>query len=73
MNNTKILEKLHEHTALLLLQKIESGAATAAELSAAIRFLKDNGIECIPTPENPIGELASRLPEFTDEDLGMMN
>lgn len=28
------------------------------------QFLKDNGIDCVPTSTNPLGELARSLPEF---------
>ena len=63
----KLLEDLHSTVAKELLSRVKSGEATAAEFSAAIKFLKDNGIECIATPDNPIGSLAASMPVFCDE------
>jgi hypothetical protein len=71
MNNAsinKILEELHEATAKDLLKRIKSGEASPAEITAALKMLKDNGIEALPTQENPLGELASSVPEFLDQD-----
>jgi len=64
----KVLEDLHVATAKDLLRRVKSGEATPAELTAALKMLKDNGIEAMPTQENPLGELASQLPEFTEQD-----
>ena len=57
-----ILEALHNAVALDLLGKIKSGEATAAELSAAIKFLKDNGIEALASPNSPMANLLDALP-----------
>ena len=60
---------LHEAVASLLLQKVQDGTATPAELSTAVKMLKDNGIEAIPTENNKLGRLAKSLPDFdTDEE-----
>jgi hypothetical protein len=56
------LEALHKALATNLAAKIENGEATAADLSVARQFLKDNGIESLPTSGNPIGKLADQLP-----------
>jgi hypothetical protein len=69
MNTNELLEALHNTVATELLSRIKSGEATAAEFSAAIKFLKDNGIECIATPDNPLGSLAASLPVFSDDEL----
>jgi len=71
MNNsaiTKVLEDLHEATAKDLLRRVKSGEASSAELVAALRMLKDNGIEAMPTQDNPLGELAKQLPQFTETE-----
>lgn len=60
------LEELHESLAQVLLERVRSGDATPAELGQARQFLKDNGIEALATPENPLGALAGELPEFPD-------
>jgi len=63
-----ILATLHNAVAEDLLSKVLGGEATAQELNAAIKFLKDNGIEALPVENSPLAELASSLPSFTDED-----
>jgi len=65
---TDILATLHNAVAEDLLGKVLGGEATAQELNAAIKFLKDNGIEALPVENSPLAELASSLPSFTDED-----
>lgn len=64
-----LLEQLHNMVGEKLLERISSGTATASEFAQAIKFLKDNGIEAIPTDNNALGALegalADRLP-FTD-------
>lgn len=66
----ELLGRLHDAVASDLLQKVESGEATAQELSAAIKFLKDNGIEALAVNTNPLQKLADSLPEFdTEENL----
>ena len=59
-----MLAELHVGVAETLLEKIRTKSITPPELNAAIKFLKDNGIEAIPTPENPLGELVDEIPEF---------
>lgn len=63
-----ILEELHVATASDLLKRVKSGEASPAELNAALKMLKDNGIEALPTPENPLGELAANIPDFLDQE-----
>lgn len=57
-----ILDSLHDAVAKDLLAKINSGEASAAELTAAIKFLKDNGIESLPVSGTPMGNLVDSLP-----------
>ncbi|MGY5795211.1 hypothetical protein ACXHXM_34210 len=40
----ELLEQLHAATAQALLDRIKDGSATAADIAAAAKFLKDNGI-----------------------------
>lgn len=65
----ELLERLHEATATLLLEKVESGEATASEIAQAVKMLKDNGIDSMDPGDGPIGglkeSLSVRLP-FTD-------
>lgn len=61
------LENLHGALAQALADKIKSGECTAAELAVARQFLKDNGIDSIPTQGNPLGNLKNILPFPVDE------
>lgn len=53
MTSKEQLQDLHGIVAEELKRRIASGEATAADLSAAIKFLKDNGIEYEPVPGDP--------------------
>lgn len=64
-----LLESLHNAVAKDLLAKIESGEAAPAEISAAIKFLKDNGVEATRETSKDLDKLAQQsLPQFDDED-----
>ena len=62
------LENLHGALAQALADKIRSSDATAADLAVARQFLKDNGIDAIPTGSNPIGDLAKIVPFQPQEE-----
>ncbi len=62
-----LMVNMHKALAGELLARIQSGEATAAELSAAIKFLKDNGIDANMTKDSPLENLAKILP-FADPD-----
>ena len=62
--NFKILEKLHLLLAKELTDKITSGEAKAGDLNVARQFLKDNGIECIPTEKNGLEDIMNNLPDL---------
>lgn len=64
----EIFAKIHEALGQELLDRIESGEATASELSVARQFLNDNNITGIKTENNPLGQLADTLPAFEDAD-----
>ncbi len=57
----ELLEKLHTAVAKDLLRRIEGGEATAADVTNALRMLKDNGIEADPAEGSPIGDLLEGL------------
>ena len=61
MDLNKILESLHGALAQDLLEKVQSGEATAADLSVARQFLKDNGIDSLAFADAPITNLAAVL------------
>jgi hypothetical protein len=61
-----IMEMLHTSVAQKLLERIQSGEATSGEFSAAIKFLKDNGIEALPVDGSALFNLVDGLPFDTD-------
>lgn len=68
MNLNEILADLHDGTAKLLLERIEDGTATAAEIGQAINLLKHNNIQA-PVTNNNMSSLLDSLPDF-DTDKG---
>jgi hypothetical protein len=62
------LENLHSQVAETLSDKLKSPDVTAADISAAIKFLKDNGIDAIPTKGSPLGNLADTVPFQPGDD-----
>jgi hypothetical protein len=63
------LEELHGELARQLAAKIKSGEATAADLNVARQFLKDNGIDAVRQPANPLDDLAKTLPFLSAESI----
>lgn len=64
--NKELLGELHVLITNELIARIASGAATTADISTAIKFLKDNGVEAVVAGNNRLTELAQRLPDFDD-------
>jgi hypothetical protein len=63
------LENLHSQVARELSDRITSGEASSADLSNAIKFLKDNGIEGLAMQDSPLGHLVNVLPFPNKEEL----
>ncbi len=61
------LDKLHVELTKQLLARVKSGQATAADLSVARQFLKDNNIDALPEEGSPMADLARSVP-FQDTD-----
>jgi len=57
------MDTLHEAVTQELLLRVQSGEATASELSVAVKFLKDNGasLDAIMA-ESPMANLLNDLP-----------
>jgi|LakMenEpi03Aug12_release.lakeMendotaPanAssembly.Ray.scaffolds.fasta_scaffold1304855_2 hypothetical protein len=68
MDEKELLEKLHTGMIRCLLEKIESGEATAADLGVARQLLKDNGIDVAARAGGPILKLTDSLPFDPSED-----
>lgn len=68
MRPDQVLSQLHTLVAEKLIDKIASGEASAAELSVAVKFLKDNGIDADKLNNPEIGKLADTLKLPFDDD-----
>jgi hypothetical protein len=66
------LNMLHEAVAEELLERVRSGEAKPADLSVAVKFLKDNGIEAIPTDGSLLQALFEELPFDEDEEIELI-
>ena len=56
------LKELHEVLATELLNRVKNPDAKSADLNVARQFLRDNGIDAVPTEDNPLGKLLEELP-----------
>lgn len=71
-----LLAELHNLTAKQMLNHIKAAMddpnkeLTASYLSVVIKFLKDNGIECLPETSDEIQEIAKSLPDLDEYDQG---
>ena len=65
---TKTLKTLHEVLAEELLKRVQDPEAKSSDLNVARQFLKDNGIEAIPTDNSPLKSLVDELPFNTEEE-----
>ena len=58
-----VLNELHESVTKELLARVKSGQATSAELSVAVKFLKDNGASSdVVMADSPMANLLEALP-----------
>ena len=64
----EILGDLHSAIAAELLQRVQTGEASGADMSTAIRFLKDNNIEAIAADNDGLTALMKALPDFDNEE-----
>jgi hypothetical protein len=62
------LSVLHTAVAQELLDRVQSGDAKPADISNAIKFLKDNNIDAMPVQGSPLDGLLDALP-FNSESL----
>jgi len=67
MSKDKLLQ-LHSILAEQLLKKVKEEDVKASDLNVARQFLKDNGIDGLPTNDNPLGQLMNELP-FAEKKL----
>ncbi len=70
--STDVLASLHSEIANELRNRIASGEASSADISNAIKFLKDNGIEADPDVNTDVQSLAERtFPSFAEGEEGV--
>lgn len=62
------LRDLQEKLVKSLMERIDNGTATAADLGVARQLLKDNNIDCNPRKDAPIMKLYQALPFAPTED-----
>jgi hypothetical protein len=63
MTEKQLIDSLHEAVTQQLLLRVQSGEATASELSVAVKFLKDNGASLdVIMAESPMANLLNDLP-----------
>ena len=58
----KKLKELHAVLAEKLLQKVKDPDAKSSDLNVARQFLRDNGIDAVPTDGSPLKKLIDELP-----------
>ena len=68
-----LLDALHGALADEFIKRIKDGTATAADLSAARQFLKDNGVNAVPAPGSPVNNLMETLPFSAEDDQHSYN
>jgi hypothetical protein len=69
---SEVLNDLHGALAEELLDRVRSGEAKPSDLGVAVRFLKDNGIEAIPTDGSYLQQLFEELPFDEDEEIKLI-
>tara|TARA_B100000780_G_scaffold75871_1_gene51117 strand:- start:489 stop:719 length:231 start_codon:yes stop_codon:yes gene_type:complete len=67
-NLEKTLSTLHTAVAQELLDRVQSGDAKPADMSNAIKFLKDNNVDAMPVQGSPLDGLLNSLP-FNSEGV----
>lgn len=64
----ELFKQLHNALGAALLERIQSGEASPADLNVARQFLKDNGIDGTIKNSQPLLNLAKVMPFDPDEE-----
>jgi hypothetical protein len=59
--STTLLEQLHTAVATELLTRVQNGEASAADLGAAIKMLKDNNITAVVEDNQALSDLQAKI------------
>jgi hypothetical protein len=68
MTMDELFKQLHNALGAALLERIQSGEASPADLNVARQFLKDNGIDGTVKNSQPLLNLAKVMPFDPDEE-----
>ena len=64
------LDEIHHLLAKHIAAKLLDGTATAADMAVARQFLKDNGVDNLPTKgDHPMNDIARHLPFPSPEEV----
>ena len=66
------LKELHTRLAERLLERIKEKDVKASDLNVARQFLRDNGIDAVPTDNSPLEKLMKELP-FEEKKVVKIN
>ena len=56
------LSQLHQELAEKLLERVRDPKAKSSDLNVARQFLRDNGIDAVPTDNSPLQRLIDEMP-----------
>lgn len=71
MTETELLKEIYNASLTLLLERIRSGDATAADLAQARAYVTQAGIGSVPTDTNPLGRLGDTLKDLPFPSTGI--
>ncbi len=66
----ELMAKLHGKVVQAMIDKIENGEATASDLAAAAKMLKDNGITVDADMSPDVQRLSDSLPDLDADPTG---
>lgn len=69
MGTEEMFKQLHGLLTKELIDRIQTGQATTADLRAAIDWLAKNDITGVPVENSPLASLAGLIPELSFEDV----
>lgn len=69
MASEEMFQHLHGLLTKELIDRIQTGQATTADLRAAIDWLAKNDITGVPVEDSPLASLAGLIPELSFEDV----
>lgn len=68
-----LLEKLHSLIAQDMLDRLENGACEAKDWAVIVKFLKDNGIDGLPSGDDDAANAFANLVKAAQSSIGQMH